>query len=133
MKNYKINKLKQFCEYIIEKCMEWIVHLYNCLTIKKVWTSNLSEHYCIYKEYIGKEYIKNFLDERERIVNRNRYKMNIEIICEEGEPGIVGKVILYRKNKAIHQATLKVRNNNDNDGIVFWSFEERESQITVNQ
>ena len=126
MKNYKINKLKLFCECIVEKCMEWIFHLYYCFTIKDVWTSNLSEHYCIYKEYIGKEYIKNFLDERERIAKRNRYKMSIEIMCREGEPSVVGKVTLCRKSKAIQQATLKVRNTGGNDGIVFWSFGKEE-------
>ena len=123
MKNHKTNKLRQFCECIIEECMEWMVYLYNCFTKNDVWVSNLSEHYCIYKEYIGKEYVKTFLDERERILNQNRYKMNIEIMCEKGEPDVVGKVILYRKKKAIHQATLKVRDKNSNKGIIFWSFD----------
>ena len=72
---------------------------------------------------IGKEYVKTVLDERERILNRNRYKMNIEIMCNKGEPDVVGKVILYRKKKAIHQATLKVRDKNSNKGIIFWSFD----------
>ena len=124
--NKKINSrtIKKLCDYIVEKCMEWIVHLYNSITLSETWTSNLSEKYCIYKEYMGKEFVRRFLDERERILKRNRYRMRIEILCEQGEPDIVGKVILCRKEKAIHQATLKVRNGNGNEGMIFWSFNE---------
>jgi hypothetical protein len=118
----KINTLKEIYECIIEKCMEWAYFLYNSLRSQKRWTCNLSEHYYIYKEYIGKEYVKEFLDEREKISMRNRYKIKIEILSEKADADTVGKVILYRKKRAIQQATLKVRNNR-NDGIIYWSFE----------
>ena len=125
----KINSetIKKLYEYIIEKCMEWIVYLYNSLTVQEKWTSNLSEHYHIYKEYIGNEFVKTFLDERENILKRNRYRMKIEVLCEKAEPDVVGKVILCRKEKAIHQATLKVRHSNGNEGIIFWSFNEEKN------
>ena len=125
MKFINLNGILHFFECLIEKCMEWIVYLSYCFGERKEWKSNLSECYCIYKEFIGKEFIKDFLDERERILNKNRYKMQIRILCERGDDDTVGKVILYRKKRAIHQATLKVRNNSDNSGIIYWSFDNK--------
>ena len=98
--------------------MEWIEFLRNGIVRRDQWVSNLSEHYCIYKDYMCKEFVKDFLDEREKILGNNRYKMFINIIQEKGEPGTVGKVMLYSKDKLIHQATLKVKIMDDNDCIV---------------
>ena len=119
-----VGKRGFFCECFFEKCMEWIDFLRYGFVKRDTWLSNLSEEYCIYKDYMCKEYIKDFLDEREKILKNNRYKMDIRILQEKAEPGIVGKVTLYRKGKFVHQATLTVREGEkDNEGIIFWSFD----------
>lgn len=125
----KVSKTKFFCECFFEKCMEWIEFLRNGIVRRDKWVSNLSEHYCIYKDYMCKEFVKDFLDEREKILGNNRYKMFINIIQEKGEPGTVGKVMLYSKDKLIHQATLKVKIMDDNEGnIIFWAFDKNENK-----
>lgn len=123
------NKAKFFCECFFEKCMEWVEFLRYGIVRRDEWTSNLSEHYCIYKDYMGKEFVKEFLDAREKILGNNRYKMHIKILTEKGEPGCVGKVELYNKKRLIHKATLKVKQQNGEEGkIIFWSFDNNEKQ-----
>lgn len=118
------NKTKFFCECFFEKCMEWIEFLHDGIVRRDKWVSNLSEHYCIYKDYMGKEFVKDFLDSREKILGNNRYKMEIKIIQERGHPGTVGFVKLYSKKRLIHQATLKVKTGEKEEGeIIFWSFD----------
>ena len=76
-----------------------------------------------------KEFVRDFLDEREKILGNNRYKMFINIIQEKGERGTVGKVMLYSKDKLIHQATLKVKIKDDNEGnIIFWAFDNNDKK-----
>lgn len=122
MKVKQLEVAKFLCECIFEKCMEWIEFLRYGLMKRKMWVSHLSEHYCIYKDFMGKEYVKDFLDERERILKNNRYKMLIKIIQEKGEENVVGKVVLYSKDKKIHEAKLKVKESKDNN-LIFWSFD----------
>lgn len=125
----KVSKTKFFCECFFEKCMEWIEFLRNGIVRRDQWVSNLSEHYCIYKDYMCKEYVKDFLDEREKISYKNRYKMYINIIPEKGAAGTIGKVKLYSKDKLIHQATLKIKIKDNKEGnIIFWSFDKSEEK-----
>ena len=73
------------------------------------------------------EIVKDFLDAREKILGNNRYKMQIKILTEKGEPGCVGKVELYSKKRLIHRATLKVKQKEGEEGkIIFWSFDNNE-------
>lgn len=122
MKGRELDVPKFFCECIFEKCMEWVDFLRYGLVKRRAWVSHLSEHYCIYKDFMGKEFVKDFLDERERILKNNRYKMFIKILQEKGEENVVGKVLLYSKKKKIHEAKLKVKENNGNN-LIFWSFD----------
>lgn len=113
--------------------MEWIDFLRNGIVRRDKWVRNLSEHYCIYKEYMCKEFVKDFLDEREKILGNNSYKMFINIIPEKGEPGTVGKVKLYNKEQIIHQATLKVKiKDNEEGNIIFWSFDNNDKKKDEN-
>lgn len=129
----KVSKTKFFCECFFEKCLEWIDFLRNGIVRRDIWVRNLSEHYCIYKEYMCKEFVKDFLDEREKILGNNSYKMFINIIPEKGEPGTVGKVKLYNKEQIIHQATLKVKiKDNEEGNIIFWSFDNNDKKKDEN-
>lgn len=129
----RVSKTKFFCECFFEKCMEWIDFLRNGIVRRDKWVRNLSEHYCIYKEYMCKEFVKDFLDGREKILGNNSYKMFINIIPEKGEPGTVGKVKLYNKEQIIHQATLKVKiKDNEEGNIIFWSFDNNDKKKDEN-
>lgn len=125
MKKQNGNNRTFFCECFFEKCMEWIDFLRYGVIKRDEWISNLSEHYCIYKEYMEKDFVKDFLNERKRILTNNRYKMYIKEIDEKGDKNIIGKVMLYSKDKFIHQATLKIKDNEDSTpgNLIFWSFE----------
>lgn len=124
MKGREMSKARFFCECFFEKCMEWVDFLRYGLIKRDTWISNLVEHYYIYKEYMGKEFVKEFLDEREHILSNNRYKMEIKILTEKGEEDTVGMVKLYSNNKFIHQATLKVKGDDrSNNRLIFWSFD----------
>lgn len=125
MKKQNGNNRTFFCECFFEKCMEWIDFLRYGVIKRDEWISNLSEHYCIYKEYMEKDFVKDFLNERKRILTNNRYRMYIKAIDEKGDKNIIGKVMLYSKDKFIHQATLKIKDNEDSTpgNLIFWSFE----------
>lgn len=126
MKINETGKARFFCECFFEKCMEWSEFLRYGLVKRDTWTSNLVEHYCIHKDYMEKEYVKEFLEERKRIIDNNNYRMVIDIIEEEHDKNIVGRVELFRKNKFIHRATLKVKDSDKETSHkpIFWSFEE---------
>lgn len=127
MEKKDAGKTMFYCECFFEKCMEWIEFIRYGVMQRDRWISNLCEQYCIYKEYMDKVFVKDFLDERERILKNNHYKMNIEILLEKGEPDIVGKVILSRKGKPIHEATLKAKDCGNGNKLIFWSFEKKDS------
>ena len=49
--------------------------------------------------------------------------MVINVIPDDSNACIVGKVQLYNKGKYIHEATLKIRKPFTGDNIIFWSFD----------
>lgn len=125
MKIKETGKAKFFCECFFEKCMEWTEFLRYGLVRRDTWTSHLVEHYRIHQEYIGKDYVKEFLEERKKTIGGNNYRMVVETINEEHDKDTVGIVELFRKNKFIHRATLKVKESDEDSPhrLIFWSFE----------
>lgn len=125
MKGKEISKVRTFYECIIEKFMEWLHFLRYGLVKHNEWISNLTEEYCIHKNHIDKEYVRDFLSAREKILNNNHYRMSIKELPECPDENIIGRVVLMRKKKYIHHATLKIKNcNNSKERLIFWSFEE---------
>ncbi len=125
MKEKEISKARTVYEYIVEKIMEWAHFLRYGLIKNSNWVSNLCEEYHIHKNHINEEYLKDFLNERRKILNNNHYKMTVKELPENEDKLIIGKVILMRKNKYIHHATLKTKDCNcSKNRLIFWSFED---------
>lgn len=124
MKEKEISKTKAVYEYIIEKIMEWLHYLRYGLFRNDNWVSNLTEEYHIHKNHINEHYVQDFLSERKKIINNNHYRIIIKEIPEIENKLIIGKVVLMRKNKLIHHATLKIKDcDNCKNRLIFWSFE----------
>lgn len=127
MKRSETGKRWFFCECFFEKCMEWFDYLRHDLIKRKTWVSNLIEYYCIYEEYIDKDFVKEFLNERKKILDNNRYKMEIKVLQERGDKNTIGKVELYCKKRFIHRATLKIKGDEERgDKLIFWSFDNKQ-------
>lgn len=117
------------CERLVEKCLEWLEYLkYRIFRRKEKWCSHLTEYYCIHRNYYEQNFVKDFLLERENILGRNKHRMAINIIPDDSDPQIVGKVLLYNKSKYIHEATLKIKLPLSGSNIIFWSFDKKENR-----
>ena len=114
-------------ERLVEKCLEWLEYLkYTFFRREKGWCSHLTEYYCIHRNYYEQDFVKEFLLERENILGRNKHRMAINVIPDDSDPRIVGKVLLYNRDKYIHEATLKIRLPLNGNNIIFWSFDKKE-------
>ena len=121
MKSREIEKHRHLSDYLAEKCMEWIEYLLYAFRRKREGESNLVESYEIYCKYIDKNFVREFLKEREKVLELNRYRMVTKAIAGEGEEGSIGKVVLYCKKRVVSYATLKIKNNDENQ-LIYWSF-----------
>lgn len=124
MKSRIISKTRHFCDYIVEKLLEWREFLYYSFIKRKEWTSNLTESYNICKKQRHKQHVEDFLYERERALKLNRYRMEINEIEQESDEDIIGYVVLHRKKRVISTATLKTKkSDSENCKLIYWSFE----------
>lgn len=128
MESRELSKKKFFCECFVEKCMEWLEFIRYGLIKRDTWISNLIEYYYIHKEHMEKNFVKEFLKEREKILGNNSYKMVIVETDEPAEKNIIGKVMLFRKKQYIHQAILKTKDGGK-EGLIFWSFEKENDKV----
>lgn len=102
--------------------MEWIVFLFYSLKGKRAWTSNLTESYHIYEKHREKQYTKDFLAAREKVLKLNKYNMEIKEL-PGGDLYTVGEVILSRKKKEISRATLCIKeSDNCENKLIYWKF-----------
>ena len=124
MKEKELIKKASLSERIVEKILEWIEYLrYGIFRRDNAWCSHLVEYYCIHRNYYELEFVKEFLEERKKILGKNNHRMVITVIPDDSDPCIVGKVLLYNKSKYIHEATLKIRKPLTGNNIIFWSFD----------
>ena len=124
MKEKELIKKTSLSERIVEKILEWIEYLrYGIFRRDNAWCSHLVEYYCIHRNYYELEFVKEFLEERKKILGKNNHRMVINVIPDDSDPCIVGKVLLYNKSKYIHEATLKIRKPLTGNNIIFWSFD----------
>ncbi len=123
MKSKNLSKTKFIYQYLIEKFMELIYSIPYLFRKRETWVSNLIECYSIYDKYVNEEYVKEFLDCRRKILSNNRYKMTVKTLYDNAPEGVVGKVTLYRKQKYIHEAILKKKNDDSN--LIYWSFDNK--------
>ena len=124
MNEKELTKKTSILEQLAEKCLEWYEYLRNLLfRNNREWCSHLVEYYCMHKSYAEQDFVKQFLNERMDVLKRNRHRMVVNIIPDDSDQSIVGKVLLYNRDKYIHEATLKIRQPFTGDNIIFWSFE----------
>lgn len=124
MNEKELIKKVSISERLVEKCLEWIEYIrYALFRNEKTWCSHLVEYYCIHRNFYEQTFVKNFLIERKNILNRNNHRMVINIIPDDNNPNIVGKVLLYNKSKYIHEATLKIKKPINDNNLIFWSFD----------
>lgn len=124
MRGRIVSKTRFVCDFIAEKVLEWVEYLFHLFKRRTVWTSNLTESYHIYKKQRNKAFVEDFLNERKRVLNINRYKMEIKTVDEDCDTNTIGQVLLLRKNKLICQATLKTKESDSPDcKLIYWSFE----------
>ena len=124
MKEKELIKKVSLGERIVEKILEWIEYLrYGIFRRGNTWCSHLVEYYCIHRNYYEQEFIKDFLEERKKILGKNNHRMVVNVIPDDSNPCIVGKVLLYNRNRYIHEATLKIKEPLTGNNIIFWSFD----------
>lgn len=129
MKEKELTKKNSVFDQLVEKTLEWYEHLRNLLfRNNKEWCSHLVEYYCIRKSYSEQDFVQNFLQDRKDILKRNKHRMVVNIIPDDCDECVVGKVLLYNRDKYIHEATLKIRMPFTGNNIIFWSFDKKEEE-----
>lgn len=124
MRGRIVSKTRFICDFIAEKVLEWAEYLFHLFKRRTVWTSNLTESYHIYEKHRNKAFVEDFLKERKRVLNINKYKMEIKTVDEDCDTNTIGEVLLLRKNKLICRATLKTKESDSPDcKLIYWSFE----------
>lgn len=124
MNEKELTKKTSILEQLAEKCLEWYEYLrYKLFRREKAWCSHLVEYYCIHRNFHEQKFVQYFLEERKTILSNNKHRMVINVIPDDCNECIVGKVLLYNKGKYIHEATLKIRKPFTGENIIFWSFD----------
>lgn len=124
MNEKELCKKASLSERLIEKCLEWCEFLrYKLFRREKAWCSHLVEYYCIHRNFHEQGFVQDFLEERKSILSNNKHRMVINVIPDDCNECVVGKVLLYNRGKYIHEATLKIRKPLTGNNIIFWSFD----------
>lgn len=123
MKSRVISNCKHVYEMLLEKILELTDFLKFKLRRTNEYRSNLVEIYNISKEYIDKEYVQEFLKERQKCVGPNRYRIEIRTYDNENSEEVIGEVTLMRKSKIIDNATLVIKRNiPDSEKLIYWKY-----------
>lgn len=125
MKNKALWEIRKFFEIFCEKCLEWIEHFYHIFArkLKRKRGRGLLEEYSIKKEYIGKEYVKEFLEERKRIIDKNGYRMKLLDSYSSEKKEEIGSVTLYCRGRHIDCAILTAGQETGNGKrLIYWNF-----------
>lgn len=127
MKNRRNNLLKQFGACVWENLLEWKEFIRNTFFRRKNGESNLVEVYSIKAEIFNEEYIKDFIKEREKLANINKYKIKTDCTFASANSNEIGKVTLYCRERYIDHAILtKGPLTGDKSRIIYWNFENKE-------
>lgn len=125
MRSRILTKSKHAIDSIVERVMEWSNYLCSVFKRQKYEYSNLSEVYTIKSTVAEEKYVQNFIKERSRIIGMNRYRMSIKIDnnYKESQPGEIGKVTLYCKERYIDEAILVIKpEEQENNRLIYWKF-----------
>ena len=122
MKNRRAENIRKRLEALWEGALEWCSY-FSCRTFrKKGFHRSISVKYSISKEWIEKEFVRDFLEERERIALINRYKITVDSNYTGRESNEIGVVMLCRKKRCIERATLSAGKEIDGSRrIIHWN------------
>ena len=123
MKSKVINNCRNVYEVVIEKIMEFKEFLKYEFRRSKGYKSNLVEIYRIKERYINDDFVTQFLNERQKNIGPDRYRIEIIIDKTQGEEETVGEVMLMRKKRLIEKAELITKPNVPNsEKLIYWKF-----------
>ena len=118
-----MNNCRYVYEVFIEKIMEFTEFLKCKIRLTEKYKSNLVEIYKIKERYTNKEFVKEFIKERQKTVGPDRYKIEITTDYTPDSEEVIGEVILMRKNKVIEKAQLVTKPNIPSaDKLIYWKF-----------
>ena len=127
MRSRVIVKCRERYGYYYEKVMEWLHSVCYGAIWARTKRNSLTEEYRIFESYAGKPFVRDFLEGRTHKAITNRYGIKIRIIAgnENGEAlkegnKIVGTVRLLRNRTMIDEATLVIKNDDNN--LIYWIF-----------
>lgn len=123
MKSKVIENCRYVYEIFIEKIMEFTEFLRYAFKRTDGYRSSLVEIYKIKERYTDKEFVKEFLKERQKTVGPDRYRIEITTDYTPDIEEIIGEVILMRKNKVIEKAQLITKPNIPSaEKLIYWRF-----------
>lgn len=123
MRSKVMNNCRYVYEVFIEKIMEFTEFLKCKIRLTDKYKSNLVEIYKIKERYTNKEFVKEFIKERQKTVGPDRYKIEITTDYTPDSEEVIGEVILMRKNKVIEKAQLVTKPNIPSaDKLIYWRF-----------
>lgn len=124
MKNKALWKIGRLIEIFCEKCLEWVEYFWHTFAHKlnRKKGRNLLEEYSIKKEYIGKEYVKEFLEERKRNIEKNGYRMRLLYSYSSDKEEEIGSVTLYCRGRHLDRAILTAGQETGNGKrLIYWN------------
>ena len=122
MKGRVLEKCRNNLGVFYEKCMEWVAFIKARLTLSSRYHSNLVEEYTIKSRYMNCGFVHDFLSERQKIVTRNRYRMQVkEWHTTNPSDDVIGYVTIYRRRELIDRATLIIKPG-EKEKLIYWKF-----------
>ena len=116
---YVKRQLGIFCE----KCLEWIEYLRQAFIKEKKIKRRLLEVYSIKKKYMEEEYIKEFIEERKKSIERNKYSISVDNSYISDINDEIGTVTLYCRGKLVDRAILTAGSSTENGNrLIYWNF-----------
>ena len=102
--------------------MEWRDYILTLFKRREKYHSSLIEEYSIKRAFMEQSHVVEFLKEREKAINRNRYRMRIkEEENSYGDSNVIGRVTLLRNKERIDEAKL-ITKAGDSRKLIYWSF-----------
>ena len=123
MKTKALKSIRHLIGVAAEWCLEWIEYIRFSITHRRESKSRLAEEYSIKREYMEQEYIKDFLDVREKSAVRQKYRMSVNHNYVSEDENEIGIVILRCNGRYIDHAVLTAGPSTGNGNrIIYWNF-----------
>lgn len=122
MKKKRIKGIGSTLDALKEKSIELYYWLSGRLGRERSLESSLVEEYFIKEEFMNDSTVKEFLNEREKIIAVNRHRMRTRSGYTSKAENEIGEVTLYCRGKEIDKATLVTERGKQESRIIYWKF-----------